>query len=287
MKFNWYTNGQKNIKIKQGQKIPQGFYKGRTFNWEVWNKGLTAETDPRVKLNGQKTKQTRLNNNSYISWNTGLTKQTSQILKNQGLKISQKNKGRKSWNKGVPMSEQAKKKLSDSKKGKPAWNKGKTKFTHPSLMRMSENMMGHQCRVDDWVSAKQKQNQTRKLNKSYSKSNYQQNYYKQLCLKYGEDNVIRQYFDKQRYPFKCDFYIKPQDLFIQLNGTWVHGKKPFDLNDQECLKTLQFWKEKAKTSKYYQFAIYNWTDLDVRKLQTLRKNKLNFLFVYKSLIVKE
>jgi len=35
------------------------------------------------------------------------------------------NKGKSSWNKGIPMSEESKRKLSESKKGQIPWNKGK------------------------------------------------------------------------------------------------------------------------------------------------------------------
>ncbi len=40
--------------------------------------------------------------------------------------ISEKKKGQKPWNVGVPMSEKAKAKLSAAKKGQVPWNKGLT-----------------------------------------------------------------------------------------------------------------------------------------------------------------
>ena len=45
-------------------------------------------------------------------------------------------------------------------------------------------------------------------------------------------------------------------------------------------KKLNKWKEKAKTSKFYQTAIYVWTDLDVRKRECAKKNNLNFEVIY-------
>ena len=92
--------------------------------------------------------------------------------------------------------------------------------------------------------------------------------------------IIKQYFDKEQYPFRCDFYIKSEDLFIEVHGNWTHGGRPFDPQDIECQKQLAEWEEKAKTSNYYKNAIYTWTDLDVRKVETAKQNNLNFEVIY-------
>lgn len=42
---------------------------GRTFNSNPWNKGLSADTDDRLKEIGEKTKKTRIENGGYIPWN--------------------------------------------------------------------------------------------------------------------------------------------------------------------------------------------------------------------------
>ena len=105
-------------------------------------------------------------------------------------------------------------------------------------------------------------------------------FYAKLMSEYGEDDIVRQYFDKDRYPFKCDFYIKSEDKFIELHGTYLHGPHPFDKNNPEDLAWLEVLKEKAKTSPQAKSYIYTWTDLDVRKLQTAIKNNLNFEAIY-------
>ena len=102
-------------------------------------------------------------------------------------------------------------------------------------------------------------------------------YYNYLLTKYK--TVYRQYRDS-RYPFSCDFYIPCEDRFIELNSHWTHGGRPYDANDVECQSQLKLWEEKAKTSKYYQNAIYVWTKLDVRKYKTFIDNKLKFTIVY-------
>ena len=44
---------------------------------------------------------------------------------------------------------------------------------------------------------------------------------------FGKDNIIYQHVDFDLYPFNCDFYIKPLNLWLELNGWWHHGKEPF------------------------------------------------------------
>lgn len=120
---------------------------------------------------------------------------------------------------------------------------------------------------------------TMKERGNYTSSKPENQAYEELVSKYGKDDVIRQYRD-ERYPFACDFYIKSKDLFIELNAHWSHGCKPYDENDKECQDRLKVWQEKAKTSKFYQQAIYTWTDLDVRKRKCAKDNNLNYLTIY-------
>ena len=87
-KKKFYTNGIITIKLADGDEIPEGFYLGRTFKSNPWNKGLTAETDIRVKNNTTACHKTRHEKNNYISWNTGLTKETNDSLKRVSEKLS-------------------------------------------------------------------------------------------------------------------------------------------------------------------------------------------------------
>ena len=49
--FKYYTDGNKTIKVYSSDSPPEGFYPGRTFKTNPWNKGLTANADERVKTN--------------------------------------------------------------------------------------------------------------------------------------------------------------------------------------------------------------------------------------------
>ena len=120
---------------------------------------------------------------------------------------------------------------------------------------------------------------TKKRNSTFNISQPEEDYYDELVKIYGKDNIIRQY-KEDRYPFACDFYIKPLDLFIELNKCWTHYSEPFDVNNSEHLAILETWKEKAKDSDYYKNAIYTWTILDVKKAEVAKQNNLNYLVIY-------
>jgi hypothetical protein len=94
-----------------------------------------------------------------------------------------------------------------------------------------------------------------------------------LLTKFNKDDIERQYKSKL-YPFACDFYIKSLDLYIEYNGNWTHGKESFDKDNLEHQSIVEAWK--SKSTKFYKNAIYTWTDLDVRKLETFKKNNLNY-----------
>ena len=85
---------------------------------------------------------------------------------------------------------------------------------------------------------------------------------------------MRQY-KSEEYPFSCDFYIPEINLYIEFQGNWTHGKQPYDANDTRCQEKLEKWKSKNK--KYYENAIYTWTDLDARKRKIAKENNLNWL----------
>lgn len=228
MSYKWYNNGIKAIKVKPEDSIPEGFEPGRIKTGKpAWNKGLTKATDSRVAAYSKPGK-----NKGKTPWNKGLTKETStslQIVSNKVKKAREENP-RSAWNKGVPMKQSSKDKVSNANRGKTAWNKGLTKETSESLMRTSLALMNHPYNLtpEQIIEAKKKEYATKRKNKTFNSSKPEDKLYEELVTRYGKDDVVRQYIDRERYPFPCDFYIKSQDLFIEYNGTFEHGDKPFD-----------------------------------------------------------
>lgn len=252
-KFKWYTNGIKTVKVYEDEEIPVEYHLGRTIKSNPWNKGLTKEIDERVAANGRSTSK-GMREKQVIPWNKGLTKETSESLQRVSEKVSAARKGKPSWNKGIPQSEEAKRKMSESKKGK----------------KLSSEIL-FQSRLKEY--------ETKKKNGSYSFSAPEWVYYEYLLSIYQEDDIIHQYRSDE-YPFVCDFYIQSESKYIELNLHWTHGGHPFDKDSLEDQQTLEEWIRRSKESFYYTNAIAAWTTKDPLKLETARKNNLNFEFIY-------
>ena len=111
--------------------------------------------------------------------------------------------------------------------------------------------------------------------RTYSVSEQENAVYEMLVERFGEEDVLRQY-KSEAYPFRCDFYVKSRDLYIEFNGLWTHGGHWFSGSDADSLKYGQ-WLEKAEDSAYYRKAIDTWTRRDKLKRRTAAGNKLNYV----------
>lgn len=127
----------------------------------------------------------------------------------------------------------------------------------------------------DFKKIKEKGDITKRENGTFNSSKLEDLAFEKLCGVFGEIDVERQ-FKCERYPFNCDFYIRSIDTFIELNGTWTHGKHPFDANSKEDQMLLGSWKEKARKSKFYAIACDVWSHKDVEKRRISKTNNLNF-----------
>ena len=116
----------------------------------------------------------------------------------------------------------------------------------------------------------QKRNETMKLNNSFNKSKPEDESYVLIKEKYVD--VIRQYRSKE-YLFNCDFYIPSLDTYIECNYFWTHGFRPYTGSNEDMIRVNE-WKE--NNTEFYNNAIYTWTDLDVRKRNIAKENKLNW-----------
>ena len=94
--------------------------------------------------------------------------------------------------------------------------------------------------------------ETKRKNGTFNKSKPEDQSY--IILKEKFPDVIRQYKDKERYPFNCDFYIPCLDLFIECNYHWTHGSHPYDGNNISDINQATKWK--FSDSKYKNIA-YN------------------------------
>lgn len=123
----------------------------------------------------------------------------------------------------------------------------------------------------------QKINDTKRKNNSFNTSSIENKVAEYLTN--NDIKFIRQYKSKE-YPFNCDFYLIDYQLYIEINASWTHGKRPYVETDIECMERLKLWTKKAESSKYYRNAIEVWTVRDVRKRETAKTNGLNYLEVF-------
>jgi len=113
-----------------------------------WSRGLTKETDERLKKMGEKISLNQKQEDYYNSgeftkgftpWNKGLTKENNEILKNASIKNSISRKGFPSPMKGKHHTEEAKEKMSQKRLGKTPWIKGRS---HTRETRKKIGLMG-------------------------------------------------------------------------------------------------------------------------------------------------
>ena len=243
-----------------------------TYLTDGWSKGFSEN---HKKINSEKHK-------GLIPWNKntkGLMKpnrttwQKGNIPWNKGNKSPKKKKS--TITESIGKEEMLKRKglkISKSKKGHIV-----TKETREKISKSKKNKKMSPEKLEIKTT---KEYLTKKKNNSFNNSQLEQDFYNNLLKENRLKTIYRQYKDKERYPFYCDFYIKEDDLFIECNFHWTHGGKPYDPNDKECQEKLNLWQEKAKTSKFYQQAIYVWTELDVKKQKTAKDNNINYKVIY-------
>lgn len=124
----------------------------------------------------------------------------------------------------------------------------------------------------------------RNANGTSSTSKSEDMLYDMLVNRFGADDVLRNFNGDSRYPFHVDFYIKSLDLFIELNGDRCHNDHWFDASSVSDRQTAEAWLKNAeklevetgKSSRYRKY-LHVWTESDVLKRNTARKNKLHYL----------
>ena len=303
MKKEWYNNGIKEICI-YNTNIPEGFVKGRLKTGrKAWNSGMKMSYEYRSKLRAAHKECIWISNGVIEKlWNKddnipdGFNKGRLPVKEEVKQKISAAKKGEKNPNYGhtwnseqkarakqraidnpIRWTDEQKAMQSERLKGKNTWSKGRNR-SEESVKKWLYAMS--QKTEEDKKRWKQKEYETKKRNNSFNSSRIEEKFYKDLCIKYGTNNVIRQYRDT-RYPFSCDFYIPSHDLFIELNAHWTHGGRPFDKDDSNCIEQLNIWESKAAEGlKFYKSAIYTWTNLDCRKMNIAKENNLNYEVIY-------
>lgn len=109
-----------------------------------------------------------------------------------------------------------------------------------------------------------------------------------LVEKFGRKDVFYQYGvhpSDARYPYPCDFYIKSQDLFIELNLHYSHGPHWYDENSQE--DKLRLAQYLASDSEKVRKSLRTWCELDVEKRQKAKASKIRYLVFWDGKFVRD
>lgn len=124
---------------------------------------------------------------------------------------------------------------------------------------------------------KRKQHVSTKNNGNCNTSKFEEYVYEQLINKFGNDNIIRQYYSDV-YPFNCDFYIKSLNIYIEIQGSQFHHFHPFNENNIDDINELN--RLKQKNTPQYKSIIKVWTITDPLKRKIAKDNNLNFYEFY-------
>lgn len=130
-------------------------------------------------------------------------------------------------------------------------------------------------------SVKAKNLNTKSVNGTFNTSRIEEDVYLRLTEKFGHDDVVRQYKSK-KYPYRCDFYIKSIDLYIEVNAFWTHNDHWFDKNNPSDVLEKNFLLEKYGTT---------WGNIwwlsDVRKRNSAIRHNLNYVVLWNNKDVDE
>ena len=128
--------------------------------------------------------------------------------------------------------------------------------------------------------SKQKEYQTKKLNGSWNpiQSSAEKLLVKYLNINYIGNTIKYQIDSDSRYPYLCDAFILEKDLFVEVNFHPSHGQHPFDSTNQNDLELLE--QLKNKNDDWSNMIIDVWSNRDVKKLDTVKQNKLNYMQIY-------
>lgn len=117
----------------------------------------------------------------------------------------------------------------------------------------------------------------------FSKYNGTRSSWESIVKQALEENNIKfeyEYNKDDRYPYYCDFYLPDKDIFVEINGFWMHNDHWFNERSKKDLEILDSWKEKSKISTRMKAAISVWTINDVEKRNCAKHNKLNYVVLW-------
>lgn len=243
---HWITNGVVNKLLKEGLELPQGFRYGQSEEFKRKN----SESG---RLRWKNTSQER---------RLEIAKKVSEGTKNMWDNLSNDERDLRE------------KHRLDTRNN---WTKEEIE-KHSLSMSIAAKKNRASITKEEYHERSVKATTTKKKNNSFNTSSYEELCYEALCNNFGKTDVIREYMNDSRYPFKSDFYIKSKDLFIELNIHPSHGKHRFNFSNKDDVDLAEALKN--KNDKWSNMILYVWCNRDVEKFNTAIENKLNYIAIY-------
>lgn len=104
-------------------------------------------------------------------------------------------------------------------------------------------------------------------------------------LKQYYPNIKQHYYNK-KHPYNVDFYIPEKDLYIEYQGSGYHHYRPFNPDDNDCIKELNRLKELEQRlgniPNGYSEIIRIWTVKDPEKRQAAKINNINLMEIWRN-----
>ena len=165
------------------------------------------------------------------------------------------------------------------------------KYGNPNYTNMDKNIKTCKAKynVDYWFQSIEYKSNIKEYQRKARQTKIKNNTLVNSKLESMAYNLLKKYFsdikcqwkDDEKYPYNCDFYIPEIDTWIEIQGFVTHGPEQFDENNIEHLEKVSILKQKNmahKTpNKNLYFAIIKcWTELDVEKRNTAKRNNLNY-----------
>lgn len=290
--INKFRNTMKNKSMEEKRLKREREYKTRQNNntlpnsflvREKFNSTIKKRTDEQRKLIKQKEYNTRLKNGtlpgntiSITKFKTTWSKKSTNDINN----IMKKSFYTKSLNGTLPSSQKVVEKTRNTWKNKSR-NEIKNIIKKQKRSKLINGTLPSNKDIIYKMFTTKKKNGT--LGGPRSKAEIR--CYKKAKIKFPE--IKHSYYEDPRYPFNCDMYIPSQDLFIECHFSQYHHYKPFDEN---CIGDLvELGKLKNKLNDEYltknqiektNNIITTWTKRDPLKLETFKKNNLNYKIFY-------
>jgi len=225
-------------------------HKHNSENHVAWNRGLTKETDNRVKKCAERAKEAK-RYKTYTSWSKGLTKETDSRIR----KVAKMKEGKK-------VSDETKRKISETLKGRiiprdivekisnthknnfrigiiSPWNKGLTKENNESLLKMAQEKEGkklseeHKKKIGEKSKGRKKSDISKQKHSEkrieYLESHKQMfkwfNTKPELCAKQIFEKMNIEYIHQKKVKnYLFDFYLPKFNFLIEVDGVYHHGK---------------------------------------------------------------